>query len=127
MHGLLTEFKEKTNNKEKATKLLLLEINDNSDKCWTNWSNSNEIQRQLTSMDPNVVLNIYHKDDDIYDYKNLNNAYKLSDEDKPDLINTLVQTLENLNNAYKLSDEEKSDLINLINTLVQTLGAYGEC
>ena len=99
MHGLLTEFKEKTNNKEKATKLLLLEINDNSDKCWTNWSNSNEIQRQLTSMDPNVVLNIYHKDDDIYDY-------------------------ENLNNAYKLSDEEKSDLIN---TLLQTLGAYGEC
>lgn len=94
MHGLLTEFKEKTNNKEKATKLLLLEINDNSDKCWTNWSNSNEIQRQLTSMDPNVVLNIYHKDDDIYDYENLNNAYKLSDEEKSDLINTLLQILD---------------------------------
>lgn len=93
MYILLTEFEEQTNNKEKARELILLEINDNSDRFWTDWSSSNEIQRQLKSMDPEVVLNIYNKNDDIYDYKNLNNANKLSKEEIFDLMNTFSQTL----------------------------------
>lgn len=103
MLGLLTEFKNQANN-EKAEKLLLLEVNDNSDKFWTDWSSLNETQRQLKSMDPDVVLNVYNKDDNIYDYGNLNNANKLSNEEASDLINTFNQTL--LQRFQKVEDKQ---------------------
>lgn len=103
MLGLLTEFKNQANN-EKAEKLLLLEVNDNSDKFWTDWSSLNETQRQLKSMDPDVVLNVYNKGDKIYDYGNLNNANKLSNEEASDLINTFNQTL--LQHFQKVEDKQ---------------------
>ena len=105
MLNSLEEFKKQTDNEEKANKLILLEISDNSEKLLTDWSNSNEVQRQLKSMDPDVVLNTYNNNDDIYDYKNLNNAYKLTDEEIIDLMITFNQTLQLFENQ-RLEDEQ---------------------